>query len=340
MNRRAAKRLRGSGAATRRGFIASAAALLAAPYVAAQAPPAKWPERVIKLVVPFTPGGSTDVLARVIAHVIEPKLGQPIVIENRPGSGGVQAATAVARSDPDGYTLMMGHIGTLAFNPWLYRSLAYDPRNAFAAIAQVAIVPNILAVHAAFPATTVGELIALARGKPGTLTYGSGGNGSAAHIATAYLAHAAGLDLVHVPYRGTAPAVNDLAGGHINMMMTGGPALLPLVASGKMRALAVSSAQRVPFAPELPPLAEAAGLPGFEAVQWYGMVGPARLPDTIVQRLNGLVNEALASAEVAETLLKDGALAMPGSSEAFATLIRNDIDTWGRIIVQAGIKTG
>lgn len=324
---------------TRRTVVCGLVAAGAGQYRSPARAQAAWPSQPIKMVVPFTPGGSTDVLARVIAQRIEPQLKQPIVVENRPGAGGVPAAAQVARAEPDGHTLMMGHIGTLAFNPSLYPSLGYDAKTAFAAVARVAIVPNITVVHPDLPARSPAELIAYAKSNPGKINYGSGGNGSAAHIATAYFAHTAGVELVHVPYRGTSPAVNDLVGNHIQMMMTGGPAVLPLVAGGQLRALSVSSKERVVFAPDLPTLHEAA-LPGFEAVQWYGMVAPAKTPRGIVERLNALVNEQLNAPEVAESLRKDGAIAAPGTPEGFNAHILAEIDTWREVILRARIKLG
>lgn len=296
-----------------------------------------WPTQIIKLVVPFTPGGSTDLLARIIAQRIEPHLGRPVVVENRPGAGGIPAAVSVARSAPDGHTVMMGHIGTLAFNAGLYAPLAYDPVKDFAAIAKVALVPNILVVHPSMPVHSSAEFLAHVKSVPGKLNYGTGGNGSAAHIATAYLMHVAGLDAVHVPYRGTAPAVNDLVGNHIQFMMTGGPAVLPLAASGQLRAIAVSSKQRVDFVPDLPTFAEGA-VPGFEAVQWYGLVAPAGTPREIVEQLNALVNRQLAAADVIDVLRKDGAIAAPATAEAFASEIASEVRTWREVIQRANIR--
>jgi tripartite-type tricarboxylate transporter receptor subunit TctC len=290
-------------------------------------------------VVPFTPGGSTDVLARLIAQKLEPILKQPIVIENRPGAGGATAASAVAKADPDGHTLMHGHIGVLAFNPSLYPSLGYDPVTSFAPVALIATVPNILAVHPALPITSVAEFINYAKANPGRINYGSGGNGSAAHIATAYFAHQAGLQLTHVPYRGTGPAVNDLIGGHIQCLLTGGPALLPLVAGGQLRALAVSSRVRVAFAPELPTFAEA-GVPDFEAVQWHGFVAPAGTPHAILKRLNQEINALLDLADVQQTLSNDGATAFKATPQAFGALIASEIAHWRRVIKDANIKIG
>jgi tripartite-type tricarboxylate transporter receptor subunit TctC len=321
---------------SRRTAIAGTAGALALPHLTrAQA----WPSQPIKLVVPFPPGGSTDLLARIIGQKLEPILGKPVVIENRAGAGGAPAATAVARSDPDGHTLMMGHIGTLAFNPSLYPNLGYDPNKDFAAVARVASVPNILVVHPSLPVRTAAEFFAHVKANPGKLNYGSGGNGSNAHISMAYLAHAAGLDLLHVAYRGTAPAVNDLVGNHVQAVLTGGPAVLPLAASGQLRALAVSSKTRVDFAPELPPLIEC-GVPNFEAVQWYGIVAPAKTPRDIVERLNSLINAQLASPDVAENLRKDGAIAAPCTPSEFQAQIASEIDIWRDVIQRANIRVG
>jgi tripartite-type tricarboxylate transporter receptor subunit TctC len=295
-----------------------------------------WPSQTIKLVVPFTPGGSTDVLARIIGQKLELALSKPIVIENRAGAGGVPAATAVASAPSDGHTLMMGHIGTLAFNPSLYPNLAYEPTRDFMAVARVATLPNILVVHPSLPVRSAADLFAYIRANPGKLNYGSGGNGSAAHIATAYLAAMAGLDIVHVPYRGTAPAVNDLAGNHVQMLLTGGPAVLPLAADRQLRALAVSSIARAAFAPELPPIAET--VPGYEAVQWHGLVAPAKTPPDIIERLNRLINATLADPDVIETLRKDGAIAAPATPAEFQAQIAAEIITWRDVIKRSNIR--
>ena len=298
-----------------------------------------WPSQVIKFVVPFTPGGSTDILARVIAQKLEPLLKQSIIIENRPGAGGATAATGVARADPDGHTFMMGHIGTLAFNPSLYPALPYDPLTDFRPVALVATVPNILVINPKVPANTFAEFLAHARANPGILNYGSGGNGSAAHIAGAYLVSAAGIEAQHIPYRGTAPSVNDLVAGSIQFTLTGGPAVLPLVAGGQLRALAVSSRERLPFVPHLPTIAEA-GLANFEAVQWYGLVAPAKTPDSIIRRLNQAINGLMDSPEITKTLENDGALALQRTPEEFGAHIRSEIELWRGIIKQAGISIG
>jgi tripartite-type tricarboxylate transporter receptor subunit TctC len=311
--------------------------LAAAPF-AAQAQGA-WPSQVIRIVVPFTPGGSTDLLARVIGQKLEPVLKQSIIIENKPGAGGSIAAGGVARGDADGHTFLMGHIGTLAFNPSLYPTLPYDPVKDFAPVALVASVPNILTVHPDLPVRSFAEFLAYARTNPGKLNFGSGGVGSAAHVAGAYLGFAGGFSAVHVPYRGTGPMINDLVAGAIQFTLTGGPAVLPLAAGGKLRTLAVSSLERVPFAPDLPTIAES-GLPKFDAVQWYGLVAPAKTPEAIVRRMNSEINALMDSPEVARTLQSDGAIAIKTTPEAFAAHIRAEIDVWREVIGRAGIKAG
>jgi tripartite-type tricarboxylate transporter receptor subunit TctC len=320
----------------RRELLAGLGLAALATPLRAQTP---WPSQIIRLVVPFTPGGSTDVLARLIAARLERTLGRGFIIDNRPGAGGMTAASQVAKSEPDGHTLMMGHIGTLAFNPSLYPKIPYDPLRDFQPVALVASVPNILVVNPAVPARTFEEFLAYARANPGKLNYGSGGQGSAAHIAGAYLAYKAGFEAVHVPYRGTGPSVADLVSGQIQFTLTGGPAVLPLAAGGQLRALAVASAARVPFAPDLPTVAES-GLPGFEAVQWYGVVAPAGTPAAIVERLNREINALLDTPEFADALQRDGAIAQKQTPEGFGRLIASEITLWRDIITRAHITAG
>ncbi len=319
---------------TRRTFTAG---LIAAPaLVRAQG---RWPSQVVKFVVPFAPGGSTDILARVMAQKLEGVLGASIIIENRAGAGGSIAANQVAKAEADGHTFMMGHIGTLAFTPSLYPSLPYDPVKDFAPVALVATVPNILAVHPSLPVRNWPEFLAYAKANPGKLNYGSGGVGSAAHVAGAYLAFQGGFEATHVPYRGTAPMVNDLVAGTIQFTLTGGPAVLPQAASGRLKVLAVSSRDRVAFAPDVPTISES-GLPGFEAVQWYGLVAPARTPPAIIERMNREMNALLSAPELEQTLRNDGAIAAPTSPEAFGRHIESEISVWRDVIRRAGITGG
>jgi tripartite-type tricarboxylate transporter receptor subunit TctC len=254
-----------------------------------------YPERPVHIIAPFTPGGSSDLLARAIGQELGRAWGQAAVVDNVPGAGGSVGAEKAAKSPADGYTLLMGHIGTLAINPALYPRLGYQPLRSFTPVAWVARVPNVLVVHASVPARTLGELIALAKAKPGQLAFGSGGNGSAAHITMEYLKLQTGASLLHVPYRGTAPAVNDVLAGQVQVLFTGAPALMPHIKAGKLRALAVSSPHRIALLPEVPTVAESgvAGTTGFEADQWYGLVAPAGTPAAIVSALNQQVNRSL-----------------------------------------------
>jgi tripartite-type tricarboxylate transporter receptor subunit TctC len=319
----------------RRDLLAGAAAALALPRLARAQ---NWPDRSIRLIVPFTPGGSTDILARVIAPKLSQALGQTVVIENRGGAGGTVGSEVVARSAPDGYTLMMGHIGTLAVNPTLYPRLGYDPVEGFAPVALVANVANVLVVNPQkVPVNDVAAFLKVAKDRRGQLTYGSGGNGSAAHIAVAAFADATGIELIHVPYRGTGPMLNDLLAGQIDFTMTGGPAVLPQVRQGQLRALGVSSLARMGAAPEIPTLDEG-GVKGFEAVQWYGVVAPAGTPRAIIERLNAEINKALVDPEVQSRMAPEGADAAPGTPESFGRLIRSEIDRWGALIRRTGLK--
>ncbi len=300
----------------------------------AQAPGSVYPSKPIRMVVPFTPGGSTDILARAIGIELTKAWGQPVVIENVPGAGGSIGADKVAKSAADGYTLLMGHIGTLAVNPSLYPALPYDPVKSFAPVAWVARVPNVLVVHPSVKATNVKELVALAKSRPGQLNYGSGGNGSAANLATEYFKLQTGTSLLHIPYKGTAPAVTDLVGGQIQVLFTGAPAVLPFVKSGQLRALAVSSPTRLEALPDLPPVADS-GYKDFEADQWYGVVAPAGTPREIITRLNAQINQSLNSTELKTRLTHEGAIATPTTPEAYGQLIVREIARW-RPVIQSG----
>ena len=291
----------------------------------------------MRIIVPFTPGGSTDILARAVAAKLGTALGQNVIVENRPGAGGSVGATEVAKSDPDGSTLLMGHIGTLAVNPSIYPKLPYDPIRSFVPVAYAARVPNVLAVSAAAPFKTLKELVDAARARPGRLSYSSGGNGSAAHISFEYLKMKAGLFMLHIPYRGTAPSVTDVIAGQVSCTFTGAPAVLPLVKSGRLRALAVSSSRRLAAVPDVPTVAES-GYPGFEADQWYGLVAPAGTPPALVARLNAEVNKALAMPDVAQQLAVEGATAVPGTPAAFGELIRREIVRWAEVVKAGNIK--
>jgi len=326
----------GVPSATRRRALRMTAALLALAAGGTHAA-ADWPMRPVRLIVPFPPGGSTDILARAIAQRLQEALGQPFVVENKAGAGGSIGAAEVARAAPDGYTLLMGHIGTLAINPSLYPNLAYDPVRSLAPVALVARVPNVLVVNPAVPARDVQQLIALAKAKPGALRYASGGNGSAAHIAMEYFKLRTQTDIGHIPYRGTSPAVTDVMGGQVEIIMTGVPAVLQQVKAGKLRALAVSSRSPVASMPDLPTIA-ASGVPDFEAIQWYGIVAPAHTPAAVIALLNAEIGRALQTPALKARLDAEGAEAAPTTPDAFGALIASEIARWKPVIEQAGMR--
>ena len=309
----------------------------AAAHSTATAQPATYPTKPIRLVVPFTPGGSTDILARAIGQELTRAWGQSVIVDNVPGAGGAIGADKVAKAPADGYTLLMGHIGTLAVNPSLYPKLPYNPLKDFAPVAGVARVPNVLVVHPSVPAKDVRELVALAKAKPGQLNYGSGGNGSAANLATEYFKLQTGVSMVHIPYKGTAPAVTDLIGGQIQVLFTGAPAVIGHIKSGQLRALAVSSPKRLDALPDLPTVAES-GYKDFEADQWYGVVAPAGTPREVISKLNVQINAALNTPELKARLSAEGAVAMPGTPEALGQLMAREITRWKPVITSGRVK--
>ena len=251
-----------------------------------------YPTRAITLVIPFAPGGSTSIVGRGIADKMSELLGEKVVVDNRPGAGGTIGTKAVAKSDPDGYTLVLGYTGTLAIGPSLYKSAGYDPRKDFAPIGLIGNAPNSLVVHPSFPAKTVAELIAYAKANPGKVNFGSAGAGTVSHITGEYFARTAGITLVHIPYKGTGPALTDLLGGHIPMAFAPIPASHPNVSAGKLRALAVTSTTRSSLLPDVPTMAEA-GLAGFDASLYYGLAAPAGTPRPIIDKLNKVLRDAL-----------------------------------------------
>ena len=306
-------------------------AALAAPWVRAQG------NKPLRIIVPFTPGGSTDILARALAPKLGAALGQTVVIDNKAGAGGSLGAAEAAKAEPDGNTLLMGHIGTLAVNPALYPRLAYDPVKSFAPVAWVARVPNVLVVPAASPVKSLKDFIELARSRPGRMTYSSGGNGSAAHITFEYLKQKTGIFVTHVPYRGTAPSVTDVIAGQIDATFTGTPAVLPHVKSGRLRALAVSGRERIAALPDVPTVAES-GIDGFDADQWYGIVAPAGTPAARVAQLNAEINKALALPDVARQLAAEGAVPTPTTPAAFGALIARELPRWAQVVKAGNVK--
>ncbi|MEE1655467.1 tripartite tricarboxylate transporter substrate binding protein [Microvirga sp. CF3062] len=322
---------------TRRHVLMGAAAWTTAVTLSTRAPAQTYPSQNIILVVPFTPGGSTDILARLLGQRLETALKNPVIVESRPGAGGSVGVASVARSPADGHMLVMGHIGTFAVNPALYPKLQYDPMKSFEPVSGIANVHNMLVVHPDVPAKTLQELIEYAKQNPGKLNYASGGIGSAAHIAMVALADRAGISMTHVPYRGTAPAVTDLLGGRVQLTFTGAPNLLQHVEAGTMRALAVSGLSRLKGASTIPTVAES-GYPGFEASQWYGILVPAGTPKAVVDRLNTEIRTAMAAPEIAERLSLEGAEVWTNSPDEFRNHIATEMVRWGDLVKRTGIK--
>jgi tripartite-type tricarboxylate transporter receptor subunit TctC len=319
-------------------FIAMMA--LAAAFTPAQAQ--NYPARPITLVIPFAPGGSTSIVGRGVAEKMSELLGEKIIIDNRPGAGGTVGTRAVAKSDPDGYTLILGYTGTLAIGPSLYKNVGYDPRKDFAPIGMIGNAPNSLVVNPSFPAKTLAELIAYAKANPGTVNFGSAGAGTASHITGEYFASAAGIKLVHIPYKGTGPALTDLLGGHIPMAFAPIPASHTNVAAGKLRALAVTSAQRSGLLPDVPTIAES-GIAGFDASLYYGLAAPAGTPRPIIDKLNLALRTALTDERVKKTFAEGGMdLFSPEemTPEAASALLSREIKLWGDVIRANGITGG
>jgi tripartite-type tricarboxylate transporter receptor subunit TctC len=315
-----------------RFIVALAAGVLA---LGAEAQP--YPSKPIRLVVPFAPGGSSSIVARVVGAEMSKELGQQIVIDNRPGGGGNVAMLEVARAEPDGYTLIIGHIGTLAVNPYMFARLPFDTDKDFVPVSLLAKIPNIFVVNANVPAKDLKEFIALARARPGQLNYGSAGNGSAGHLAFEYLKLVANIDVTHVPYKGTGPQLTDLLGGRTEASSAGTPPLLPHIKAGKLRAIAVGTPQRLPVLPDVGTVAEQ-GFPGFETTQWYGLMAPAKTPEAIVKRLGDEAAKAARAPAVAERFAADDAIAVGSTPAEFAGFIRREQARWSEVVRRAGIK--
>ena len=298
---------------------------------------AQYPTKPIKLIVAFPPGGPTDIVGRLMAQKLSEALGQLVIVENRPGAAGTIGAEAAAKAPGDGYTLLLGTTGTLASAPSLYPNLGYDPVKSFAPISLVISAPFLVVVHPSVPADSLRELIDLAKAKPGQLNFGSGGNGHPLHIAGEMFKMTANVDLVHVPYRGTAPALIDLLTGRIQVMFEQLAAFRPHLQSGKLRALAVASPRRLTQLPMVPTTAEA-GLPGYEVSVWFGLVAPKGTPNDVVERLNSEVQKALTMTEVREALSNQGFEPSGSSPEEFSTLIGAESARWSRAVGASGAK--
>lgn len=318
--------------ATRRALLA---ATLATPALAqAQAPWA--PTRPIRFVVPFPAGGATDVVARVLAERLQETLGQPVVVENRTGAGGNIGVENVVRSAPDGTTLLMGTTGTLTVNPHLYSTLGFDPLRDLAPVSMAFTTDHVLVVNPAVPARTALEFLALVRARPGALSYGSAGSGSSTHTVPELFRLAARVDIAHVPYRGSAPALNDLVAGNVQVMLDQIPSAIGQIQGGRVRALAVTGARRSPLLPEVPTLAEI-GLPEAQATSWGAVMAPGGTPAPIVLRLSAAIRDALAQASVRERLAAAGADGVASTPEELATFLREETAKWARVVREARI---
>ncbi len=311
------------------------AMLLAGAALGAQAE--NYPSKPIRMIVPFSVGGTTDILARIIGQELTKAWGQQVIIDNRPGAGGNIGADLVAKSAPDGYTLVMGTVGTHAINASLYKKMPYDTVKDFAPITLVAAVPNVLVVHPAVPAKSVKELIEYAKANPGKLSFASSGNGTSVHLSGELFKAMAGVSMTHIPYKGSAPAIIDLMGGQVQLMFDNMPTALPHVKAGRLRALAVTSAKRSPAMPDLPTIAEA-GVAGYEASSWFGVLAPAGTPSAIVTKLNGEIVRILGLPEIKERLLSQGAEPVGNSPEQFAAHITAEMAKWGNVVKASGAQ--
>jgi tripartite-type tricarboxylate transporter receptor subunit TctC len=320
------------------GLTLSFLSALALTLACASASAEGYPDRPIRLVVPYPPGGPLDITARAIGQKLTEAWKQPVVVDNRAGAGGNIGADLVAKSAPDGYTLLMGAVATHAINPSLYSKIPYDPIRDFAPVALVAQVPNILVVNPAVPATTVRELIDLARAKPDYLNFASGSTGSTGHLAGELFKTVAGVHMVHIPYKGAAPAMADLLAGQVQVMFDNLASALPNVKAGRLRALAVTTLARSPAVPDLPTIAES-GLPGFDLTTWFGLLVPAGTPPEIVAKLNAEIVRALNSKDMRERLEKMGAEPPANNTpEHFAAFIRSEATRYAKVVKDSGAR--
>jgi len=309
---------------------------LAAPLASRAALAVDYPTRTVRLIVPYAPGGGADAVARIIAKLAGESMGHSIVVENKGGAGAILGTEQVAKAEPDGYTLLLGQSGPISINPAVYKSLPYDPVKDFVPITMTTAYPYILAVNAELPAKTLQELVALARSKPEAMNYGSTGVGAANHLVAELFNSKAGIKMTHVPYRGTALAVGDLLGGQLTMVFSDPISVLPHIKSGKLRALAVTSLERSPVAPEVPTVAES-GYPGFEALAWHGILAPARTPPAVIKKLNEEIVKAVKEPATRELLANQAMQAVGNTPEEFATFIQKDIAVWKAVAAAAKV---
>ena len=310
------------------------AAAIAAPVQAQD----KYPSKLVRLVVPFAAGGSTDIVARALGQELSTQIGQPVIIENKPGAGGTIGSDYVAKSPPDGYTLLIGTVSTHGAAVSLYEKLPYDPTRDFVPITEIATIPNLVVVNAAsVPVQTLGELVQLAKRQPGKLTFASNGSGTSNHLATELLKTTAGVDIVHVPYKGSGPALTDLLAGHVSMMLDVVMTSYQYVKNGRLKALAITGPTRSPLLPDVPTVAEQ-GFPGFEAIVWFGVLAPANTPPAIVERLNKELVTAINSPKLKTLLESQGAQTVASTPADFSKRIGDEIVKWRKVVQASGAK--
>jgi tripartite-type tricarboxylate transporter receptor subunit TctC len=310
---------------------------LAASYSISGSAADDYPSRPIRIIVPYAPGGGADTVARIVARRVTDTISQPIVIENRTGAGSILGTDAVAKAEPDGYTLLLGQSGPISINPAVYKDLRYDPVKDFAPVTMTTAYPYILVVNAKLPARSLPEFVVLAKSQPGAMNYGTTGIGAANHLVAELFNGKAGLKMTHIPYRGTALAVGDLVAGQVTMVFGDPISVLPHMQSGSLRALAVTSLQRSAVAPEVPTVAES-GFPGFDALAWHGILAPAKTPPAIVKKLNAEIVNALRHPETQALLVKQAMQTVGNTPEEFAAFIRNDIAVWKAVATEADVS--
>jgi len=313
--------------------LALATALSEAGPALAQAP---YPAKAVTLVVPFPPGGGTDTGARLIAQKLSERWGQPVIVENKPGAAGIVGADHAAKAKPDGYTLFMGNIGTQSINPSLYKKLPYNPDTAFAPVALVAELPLVLVVNPKVEAKSPADVIALAKARPGDVTYSTSGNGGSMHLAAALFENEAGIKMMHVPYKGGGPAIQDLIAGHVNVSFATILETASYIRGGRLQALAVTSEKRSPALPDVPTVAESA-LPGFNSISWIGLLAPAGTPQPVINKVAGDIRAILETPEVRDRLIAQGATPVASSPAEFKALIETDRARYAKIIIEKGI---
>jgi tripartite-type tricarboxylate transporter receptor subunit TctC len=321
----------------RRSLLAAAAAAPVASWPVLAGAQAAWPRQSVRFVVPFAPGGTSEIVARTVANELSKQLGQTIFVDNKGGGAGLPAMSEVAKATPDGHTIILGHVGSLAVNPYIFPNQPYDVNRDFVAVTLLAKVPNLFVIHPDVPAKDFKEFVAHAKANPNKLNYGSAGNASAGHLAMEYLKLVTGMPITHVPYRGTGPQLTDLLAGRTQASSAGLPALLPHIKTGKLRAIAVGTTQRLAQLPDVPTVAEM-GFKDFETSQWYGILAPAGTPREVVKRLQEESLKALKSNSVTERFAGDGAVGGGGPPEEFAAFIAREQRIWSDIVKRANIK--